>query len=373
MTTTTVETRAKYDAKQLAEMAKNGEAMPDESYPIKDADDLDNAIRAVGRGDDPHSTIRRHIIKRADALHMADKIPDSWKMNGALQRSAARKKARHRVVPLIPEVRYWSARDLEIRSDGARSGEIRVTGEPIVYDSWYDVTDRHGSFQERMRPGVLTSVLERGADVRFLFNHDGLPLARTTAGTMTISDGPHAARIEVRLDKRQQVANDLAIAIERGDVTQMSSGFLVSRDEWDSCYEHRTITDMEELLDFSAVTYPASPATSIAIARRMAADLRAGVVFSDDLQHKLLDATRGLHQVLAGAGFDPNDLLEDDESPDDADDPSASDQSEPTVLDDGSMSRDETGVPGSAAVTDGTATRSGMLQKLRLQADSRRR
>jgi hypothetical protein len=70
-------------AQQRREFARSGVAMPDGSYYIRNADDLDNAIRAVGRGSGDHDEIRRHIIKRAKALGLSDRIPDDWTASGA--------------------------------------------------------------------------------------------------------------------------------------------------------------------------------------------------------------------------------------------------------------------------------------------------
>lgn len=180
-----------------------------------------------------------------------------------------RRRERHRKVPLMPEVRHFKATGLEIRSN-ARTDEIIISGSPIVYDTPYTVVDMFGEFQERMMPGVAAEVLQRTPDVRFLFNHDGMPLARTVSGTLALQDGDDALRFTAALDARQQIANDLAIAIERGDVSQMSCGFIVARDEWDDSMEDRAIHSLADLLDVSAVTYPASPTTSIAVAQRMA-------------------------------------------------------------------------------------------------------
>jgi len=74
----------KYSAEDRRRMAASGEAMPDGSYPIADAADLDNAIHAVGRGGASHDAIRRHIIKRADALGLSSRIPDNWNADGSL-------------------------------------------------------------------------------------------------------------------------------------------------------------------------------------------------------------------------------------------------------------------------------------------------
>lgn len=59
-------------------LAKSGAAMPDGSYPIENADDLRNALLAFGRAKDKPKA-KAHITKRANALKMSAKLPDSWK------------------------------------------------------------------------------------------------------------------------------------------------------------------------------------------------------------------------------------------------------------------------------------------------------
>lgn len=78
----------KYSAEDRRRMAANGHAMPDGSYPIEDGEDLDNAIHAVGRGGSDHDAIRRHIIKRANALGLSSRIPDNWGDDGSISDSA---------------------------------------------------------------------------------------------------------------------------------------------------------------------------------------------------------------------------------------------------------------------------------------------
>lgn len=58
-------------------LAESGQAMPDGSYPIVTAEDLRNAIQAVGRAKD-YDAARRHIIRRARALGMTDMLPEEW-------------------------------------------------------------------------------------------------------------------------------------------------------------------------------------------------------------------------------------------------------------------------------------------------------
>jgi HK97 family phage prohead protease len=229
-----------------------------------------------------------------------------------------RRKERRRQVPLTPEVRHWQAEGLEVRSSKT-TDEIIITGTPIVYNAPYTVTDMFGEFTERMLPGVCSGVLERGADVRFLFNHDGLPLARTTSGTLKLEDSPTALQMVATLDARQQLANDLAIATERGDISQMSIGFVIARDAWDEAMEERDVILFDDLLDVSSVTYPASPTTATQVAQRMLmmapiesrararriyADLRAGQALSES------------EQRFMAAGFAGLDGLEEDEPAD---------------------------------------------------------
>ena len=63
---------------QRQEWAKQGIAMPDGSYYIRNRSDLDNAIHAIGRGKSPHSDIRAHIVTRARALGATDALPKDW-------------------------------------------------------------------------------------------------------------------------------------------------------------------------------------------------------------------------------------------------------------------------------------------------------
>lgn len=319
------EERKDYSDDDRKDMAKSGEALPDGSYPIKNKADLQNAIHAVGRGNADHSAIRKHIISRAKALGAEDMIPDNWQADGSLKQQnkaliaagERRRKDRHRAVPLMPEVRHFRAEGLEVR-ENSKTNELLVSGEPIVYATDYTVTDALGQFTERMAPGVAQDVLPK-ADVRFLFNHDGLPLARTTSGTMSLQDSDSGLRFTASLDARQQLSNDLAIAIERGDVSQMSCGFIVAQDEWSDDWEDRTIQRFAELLDVSAVTYPASPSTSIGIAQRMMlqapvesrarirkayVDIRAGKVLSSANQDKLVSALSALHDLAGSGGVD---------------------------------------------------------------------
>ena len=60
-------------------LAKSGKAMPGGSFPIRNGEDLKNAIKAFGRAkESERADVKRHIIKRARALGKSDLIPDTW-------------------------------------------------------------------------------------------------------------------------------------------------------------------------------------------------------------------------------------------------------------------------------------------------------
>lgn len=257
------------------------------------------------------------------------------------------KKPRHRAHASLPEfrraaggieVRRYEFVNLEVRSAaGDSSGDtVELTGAPIVYDQAYEVYDMFGAFEETMHPGVASQVLSsRELDCRFLINHKGLPLGRTTSGTLTLTDTADALTFSLAVDMRQQMANDLVVAIERKDVTQMSCGFIVAADTWNDDYTVRDIYALDELLDVSAVTYPASPTTTIDIANRMlmevpvesrarvkqlwsfATELRGGKVLSKENADHIVTAAKALMAVAENAGVDLEDT--DDDTATDAD------------------------------------------------------
>ncbi len=145
------------------------------------------------------------------------------------------------------------------------STAITITGSPIVYGpTSYVVHDAFGSFTESIQAGAVTAALA-SSDTKFKYDHAGLVMARVSSGTLTITDTPSSLNCTATLDPRQTVAADLALAIGRGDVSQMSVSFSVAPggDEWSDDYSNRLITRLQALYDVSAVGDPASPTTSV--------------------------------------------------------------------------------------------------------------
>lgn len=66
-----------YSESERMSMAKTGEALEDGAFPIRNVDDLKNAISAYGRAKDK-AAAKLHIMKRATELEAEDMIPGSW-------------------------------------------------------------------------------------------------------------------------------------------------------------------------------------------------------------------------------------------------------------------------------------------------------
>jgi HK97 family phage prohead protease len=118
-------------------------------------------------------------------------------------------------------------------------------------------------FREFIAPGAFRKTLQETPDVRLLINHEGLPLARTKNGTLTLTEDENGLRFDAVLADTSE-SRDLYTLIERGDVDQMSFAFRVIRQKWNDDRSERTLTEVSlSDGDVSVVTYPAYPATTV--------------------------------------------------------------------------------------------------------------
>lgn len=147
----------------------------------------------------------------------------------------------------------------EIRSD--ESG-IKVEGYAAVFD---ERTNIAGMFEEVIERGAFEDAIGRD-DVVFLINHEGLPLARTRSGTLTLTEDKHGLKIETTLDADDPDVKSIAGKMKRGDLDKMSFAFYPDVQEWDESGDLplRTIK-RASLYDVSIVTTPAYDGTEIAL------------------------------------------------------------------------------------------------------------
>ena len=80
LTAAAVAELAKISQDERMKLAKDGKAMPDGAYPIRDVEDLKNAIQAYGRAKaSERREVRKHIMKQARRLKQWMLVPSHWK------------------------------------------------------------------------------------------------------------------------------------------------------------------------------------------------------------------------------------------------------------------------------------------------------
>jgi len=163
---------------------------------------------------------------------------------------------------------------VEFRDSG--DGKLSFRGFASTTDDSYPVYDWLGEYDETIARGAFGKALREQDDVRLLVNHDGVPIARTKSGTLTLSeitdpaDDPQGRNQTglwceaPDLDAANPTVQEIRSAMARGDLGEMSFSFMATRQEWNEDFSQRTVTEVK-LLDVSVVTYPANPATSASL------------------------------------------------------------------------------------------------------------
>lgn len=156
--------------------------------------------------------------------------------------------------------RRLAATVLEVRDDDADG--ITLTGYASTFNDPYDM----GWYTETVAAGAFKRTLGQKPDVRLLLNHDGLPLARTKSGTLTLDTDSKGLRVEANLDPSDPDVAGMVPKMKRGDLNQMSFAFRVDSDLWEDDFTKRTLRELNlNNGDVSVVTYPANPNAAVAL------------------------------------------------------------------------------------------------------------
>lgn len=156
----------------------------------------------------------------------------------------------------LMERRAFSA-DIEIRT--AADGTVGLHGYAAVFDS--------EAFDEVIRSGAFSRTLTQRDNVRLLVNHEGVPVASTGAGTMSLAVDERGLVVDVpNLDLSNPTVQELVSAMSRGDIDQMSfAGYFLDAKRNDlGLREVREV----QLLDVSVVTFPWYDETSVTLNSR---------------------------------------------------------------------------------------------------------
>ena len=156
------------------------------------------------------------------------------------------------------EIRTFNVENLELRQEGE---DNIVVGYGSVFNT---LSNELGGFREIIAEGAFDGRLND--DVRFLINHDGLPLARTTNGTLRLTTDERGLKYEAKV-ANTSLGRDLIELMRNGTINQSSFAFVVEDDSWEvrDGVNVRTINKVSRLYDVSAVTYAAYEEASVAL------------------------------------------------------------------------------------------------------------
>jgi len=147
----------------------------------------------------------------------------------------------------------------EVRAD---DGAMVARGYAALFNSEVDIG---GYFREVIAPGAFRETLKND-DIRALIDHDtGRVIGRSSAGTLRLKEDDKGLSVEIDLPDTTD-GRDLAVQLERGDISGMSFGFIVRHDEWDETSDPPTRTiHAVDLREVSAVAFPAYDDTEIGL------------------------------------------------------------------------------------------------------------
>jgi HK97 family phage prohead protease len=157
--------------------------------------------------------------------------------------------------------------EVRAKPDGTGGTSYTFEGYGAVFDTPFEMWDPWGDeYVEVVQQGAFTRTLAAAPDVPFLIGHNdaGIPLARTRSGTMQLSQDTHGLHVLVpAMDGANSEVRNLASAVDRGDLDEMSIGFVTMSQQWSPDWEQRNMLDLElHRGDVSAVALAANPATS---------------------------------------------------------------------------------------------------------------
>lgn len=181
---------------------------------------------------------------------------------------------------------------LEVRDKVDRNGrELRhLRGTATAYEQLYEMWDAFGPYSEGVRAAAGAASLGRKPDVAFLENHRGITMARTTNGTLDLTELPTGLEYDAYVNPERQDVRDLLSAVDDGLVSESSFAFWITDGEWNDDYTEFWIKAYDiHRGDVSAVNYGANPYTSVAA--------RAHEVLAD-LDHLPVGAMRAAHARL---------------------------------------------------------------------------
>ena len=154
---------ANISEEERMKLAKKGHALSDGAYPIRNVEDLKNAIQAYGRSKaSERNMVRKHIIKRARSLGKMELIPDHWTRAGSSEASnsldsmrAAITAAAEKALVAAPKEEEISEEDLKELREAKEEADKQTEEEVKAAE---EVEANRGDLPERDEEGRMKYV-----------------------------------------------------------------------------------------------------------------------------------------------------------------------------------------------------------------------
>jgi HK97 family phage prohead protease len=155
-----------------------------------------------------------------------------------------------------------------VKVDGVDMAKLE--GYATVFERGYEMWDFAGPYTEIVSADAGNKTLANNPDVAFLVNHKGVTMARsTTPGRLQLGADEVGLKVDALVNPKRQDVQDLLVAVNDGDIDEMSFAFMIVRGQWSPDYmEYRILEFDLDRGDVSAVNYGANPYTSIAARSR---------------------------------------------------------------------------------------------------------
>ncbi len=153
---------------------------------------------------------------------------------------------------------------LSMRAGDQQDGGLVFEGVASVTERGYEMWDFFGPYTEIVSAGAFSESLNRSdLDVPLVLGHDQLRrIARTTNGTLRLSEDADGLRVEADLDPADADVAYIVPKLRAGLVDEMSFGFRIVRGQWSPDYTEFRIEQAEiHRGDTAIVGYGANPAT----------------------------------------------------------------------------------------------------------------
>ncbi|WP_405924860.1 HK97 family phage prohead protease [Streptomyces sp. NBC_00035] len=207
-----------------------------------------------------------------------------------------------------------STAGVAIRAVEGDTGDERFRGYAAKFNSRTAIGNplRWG-FYEEIAPGAFAKTLQEG-DARFLVDHDSYHVvSRVTAGTLSLSEDAVGLPVDSALDMSLSYVSDLKANVRNGNITGMSFGFYVLKDQWsvesiDTSegpveVEVRRILEVR-LIEVSAVAFPAYEDTEAELASVASALVSRGDQAAIEKRAKFRPELRDLLQLVGSDASD---------------------------------------------------------------------